>query len=389
LGLQLGVGLGYNPAMAQKLSGRFPPPWDSFIPLLTRLLVWGLLFGTLVLLRSFLLLIFLTFVFAYIQSHTVDRLARRIPGRKTRVWLVAMGILAILVAIGAFVVPRVRDEAQLFANQYTKYIYALDKEIVALSRSYPLIEKVSPSVVQLQGNETPWSMQLSPTAHLFQTIAGLGEGLEGTAEIRDLVISITSLGEKLLGIGSAFFLSLLFSFLIVLDLPHLTQSVKGLKNTSLRFIYDEVAEDIHQFGSVLGRALECQLAIATLNTVLTVIGIYLMGLGSKMAFLALIVFLCSFVPVAGVFISSIPICLLALQAGGVHFMLLAIALIVGIHMIETYILNPRIYGHHMHMNPVLVLCILTIGGKLFGIWGLVLGVPVCTYFFGHYIRRRA
>ena len=69
-------------------------------------------------------------------------------------------------------------------------------------------------------------------------------------------------------------------------------------------------------------------------------------------------------------------------------MLLAIAFITVIHMIEAYILNPLIYGAHLRMNPVLVLGILTIGGKLFGVWGLVLGVPLCTYFFGHYIRQR-
>jgi predicted PurR-regulated permease PerM len=58
-----------------------------------------------------------------------------------------------------------------------------------------------------------------------------------------------------------------------------------------------------------------------------------------------------------------------------------------IHAIETYILNPQIYGHHMHMNPVLVLIVLTIGGKLFGVWGLLLGIPVVNYVFRHAIRH--
>jgi predicted PurR-regulated permease PerM len=31
--------------------------------------------------------------------------------------------------------------------------------------------------------------------------------------------------------------------------------------------------------------------------------------------------------------------------------------------------------------------ILTIGGKLFHVWGFILGVPVFTYIFGHAIRR--
>jgi predicted PurR-regulated permease PerM len=42
----------------------------------------------------------------------------------------------------------------------------------------------------------------------------------------------------------------------------------------------------------------------------------------------------------------------------------------------------------MRINPVIILIILTIGGKLFGFWGLILGVPFCTYLFGYAIRIR-
>ena len=69
-------------------------------------------------------------------------------------------------------------------------------------------------------------------------------------------------------------------------------------------------------------------------------------------------------------------------------MLLSILMITIIHIIEAYIINPRIYGHHMKMNPVIVLIILTVGGKLFGVWGLVLGVPVSNYLFRHAIRSK-
>ncbi len=55
-----------------------------------------------------------------------------------------------------------------------------------------------------------------------------------------------------------------------------------------------------------------------------------------------------------------------------------------IHTIEAYILNPLIYGAHLRMNPVLVLAILVISHHLFGIWGLVLGVPVMNY-VAHYV----
>jgi predicted PurR-regulated permease PerM len=164
--------------------------------------------------------------------------------------------------------------------------------------------------------------------------------------------------------------------------------VQNLRYTKLGFIYDEVADNIQDFGRVLGTALEAQLFIAIANTILTAIGLWLMGLPS-LVFLSTIVFFCSFIPVAGVFLSSTPICLVALQVqpnGGVKLMLVAIGLILLIHFIEAYFLNPKIFGHHFRMNAVLVLIVLTIGGKLFGVWGLVLGLAVVNYFFAHAIR---
>jgi predicted PurR-regulated permease PerM len=174
--------------------------------------------------------------------------------------------------------------------------------------------------------------------------------------------------------------------MIVLDLPRLTRGAKSLESTRLRFVYKELASGVREFGLVVGRAFEAQMVIALLNTVLTGAGIYLLGIGEKVAFLSVIVFFCSFIPVAGVFISSVPICLLTLQESGFTYMLLAVGLITVTHMIEAYILNPKIYGHHLRLHPVIVLIILTTAGKLFGVWGLVLGVPICSYIFGHAIR---
>ena len=67
--------------------------------------------------------------------------------------------------------------------------------------------------------------------------------------------------------------------------------------------------------------------------------------------------------------------------------MIGIFLITLIHMAEAYVLNPRIYSQHLELNPVFVLIILTVAGKLFHVWGLILGLPVCTYFFNYAIRN--
>ena len=55
--------------------------------------------------------------------------------------------------------------------------------------------------------------------------------------------------------------------------------------------------------------------------------------------------------------------------------------IVVIHAIEAYVLNPRIMAMKMKLNPVLVLVILFISHHYFGLWGVLLGVPVAFYLF--------
>lgn len=413
----------------ENIEKTLPPPWDRIFSLTTRCFVWALLIAVLYILRPFLLLVFLTFVFAYIQAHGVEGLAHRIKSRPLRVVTVGLVFLGTLFATGFTLLPQVQQQANQFLRNREQYIADADKQVNLFLIEYPSLydalakHKEAPNLTAAVNPESPTKDTETP----------IGEGVlkkdpkddaENTPDnpddqskepetggdpeesqdaepdrpklhiVRDLVGGVVkSLAENPLEIGqsvfsyaSSFLMSLLFSFLIVLDLKKITHGVQGLKNTKIGFIYDEVADNIAGFGRVLGRALEAQLFIAVCNTILTAIGIWILGLDNLLV-LSTIVFFCSFIPVVGTFISSTPIALIALQSGGVSTMLIAIVMIMVVHALETYVLNPQIYGHHMHMNPVLVLIVLTIGGKLFGIWGLILGIPIVNYVFRHAIRH--
>jgi len=374
-----------------------PAPWNYLIPLATRLTVWAILASILYILRSFFLLLFLTFVFAYIQSGSVNRLEKYIRIRGLRVITVFVLLLTFLTAVGLFVFPKVRKQTEAFVSQFSTYIRKVDETIANLAARYPVLYNVIPelrdnedNLLQENGNgqEPSEKKGKSPTIAFLQELMGFGEIAEGNTKKIDQVLSILGgIGGRFASVSSAFLLSLLFSFLIVFDLPRLSSNVTDLKNTKLGFIYDEVAENIFNFSQVLGQALEAQFYISLINTFMTAIGIYILGMGTNVAFLSVIVFFCSFIPVAGVFVSSVPICLIALQtSGGLQTLFLAVVMIIAVHLIEGYILNPKIYGARMRINPVIVLIILTVSGKLFHFWGLILGVPVCTYFFGHAIQ---
>lgn len=375
-----------------------PQSWDRLFPFSARLLVWGLLFSILYMFRSFFPLIFLTFVFSYIQTNGVNRFAPYIKNRTLRVILVGIVFLSAIVTLSLFLAPRVATQTKGFVSQFTNYVYVIDVELLKLTAKYPSVAELVPKAKIFQASDNTnnhdpkkWRLEYSPSMSLISQFFGLGEEVSGQKFLKLLLDNLANVGTTvaslMVSIIATFLLALLFSFLIVLDLPKLTASIAELEHTKLQFFYVEVADSIRDFCRVLGEAFEAQFIIAIVNTVLTAIGvIYLLNLGEHVAFLSVIVFLTSFIPVAGVFISSIPLCLIALQLSGFNLMLMAILMITAIHMIEAYVLNPEIYGHRLRINPVIVLIILTIGGTLFSFWGLILGVPLFTYLFGYAIR---
>lgn len=353
--------------------------YELFFSWLSKLLVWGSLFAVVYLLRSFSLLMFLVFVFSYIQSNVVEYLAKWIPNRPVRVSVVGVTFLTSLVLVGAFLIPQFRAQAIGFATNFNTYAQTLDKEVVRWAQSYPIIAEFVPLAPPQEIGEQ-WDIRRSTLARFMEPLLGIGENHDGEA-MKSTLTTVGNIGSTLLAVSSQFLLSLLFSFLIVYDLPNLRAGVLSLEKTRLRYVYEEVADSLLAFGRTLGRAFEAQILIAIANTVLTAIGIWVINIRQELAFISLIVFFCSFVPIAGVFISSVPICLLALQQGGVSKVAIAIVLITLIHMLEAYVLNPRIFGHHLRLNTVVVLILVTISGKIFGLWGLVLCLPIATYIF--------
>jgi predicted PurR-regulated permease PerM len=105
----------------------------------------------------------------------------------------------------------------------------------------------------------------------------------------------------------------------------------------------------------------------------------------SVAMLSMVVFVCGFIPVVGTFLSTAPIMLVALNTGGPMLAVIALGLILFIHTLEAYIFNPLIYGKHFELNPVVVLLILFVGYHLFGIWGMILGVPLTQFLMQHVI----
>jgi predicted PurR-regulated permease PerM len=213
--------------------------------------------------------------------------------------------------------------------------------------------------------------------------ATIGNALPGAARF------LAEALEQAWNVGITLILSVFFSFIIVWDIPKLARTVRRLEDSRISDFYREIAPGLVSLGSLMGRAFQAQAIIAVINTLLTLAAMTIFDIQDR-AFLCTIVFICSFIPVVGVILSSIPIALWALMqpGGGIVLAMVMTAAIVVIHFIESTVLNPKVMGDMLKLHPLLVLVILFVGEHFFGIWGLLLGVPVCVYIFRYVILKK-
>jgi len=372
-----------------------------------RLLTWVIFFGLLWLMRGFFGLIFLTFVLAFVATPLAALGQRylRLPRRASFV-VVYLFFLGALTAFTSLAVPRVVREA----NTLIKNIDQIEANVMdvksKLEVNYPTLGRAITAYLrglvedEQQGAEAPKKDLETPAA--LPAPSGSTESTESTEStgqqrelsedeilLRKFIAQKGALVRKdapsvLSAVGKStltMLLALLFSFLISMDIARLAREIESLRLSRLHDFYEQTAQPVVRFAWVVGKSIQAQAMIACVNTLLTLIGLVILGV-PNLTVLSFIVFLCSFIPVLGVFISTVPTVLVALNGGGISTALAVVGLVILIHIIEAYLLNPLIYGHHLKLNPVLVLIILYVGHHAFGIWGMLLGVPV-TYYFIH------
>lgn len=335
--------------------------------------IWIGLIAVIFLVRHLFPIFFLTFVLSYIANTAVTALTARFPRRRVNVVIVYIGFVAVLVTLVLVVVPRMWMEARGLARQYITSEAARENgQEKLLNRE--VRELIDGLIIGIAGSDTFEDFRQSEA---YGTMVSRIDTTLGDAS-RRVVTEATAFANTAFAFAFNFVLAVIFSFLLIWDLPATAERLKRFSEGRTAEIYREITPGLTAFGMMLGRAFEAQSVVAVVNAVLSVILFMVLGLPST-ALLAVIVFACSYIPILGMIISTIPAAVLALKTGGVSLVVWLIAGILIIHAVEAYMLNPLIYGRHLRLHPLAVLLILVIAEHLFGVWGLLLGVPIAAF----------
>lgn len=346
----------------------------NFLLKLEKWAIWGALIGVIYLLRHLFPIFFVTFVLSYIANTAVNALTRRFPRRKLNVVLVYALLLATLTGALFLIIPRMISEARGLARQYIATEAsddAREREGLLQREAHDLLDA---TIVIVAGQQ---SFNEYRQSDAYAAVTGRIDAAIGAAMPR-IVRGIRLFANQAVVFTFQFALSILLSFLMIWDLPRTRERIARLAQGRTAEIYAEVSPSMRAFGIMLGRAFEAQSVVAIVNAVLSAIVFVALGLPS-IALLATVVFVCSYIPIFGMILSTIPAALLAFKLGGIERVLWLVALVLVIHAIEAYMLNPFIYGRHLRLHPLAVIVILLVAEHLFGLWGLLLGVPVAAF----------
>lgn len=107
---------------------------------------------------------------------------------------------------------------------------------------------------------------------------------------------------------------------------------------------------------------------------LTSLGLMVLGVPSFLT-LGILMGLCEFIPYVGPLIGGVPILLFSLPLG-MPRILWVMGMVIAVQQIESYLLSPRLMAGAISLHPVYVLLLLSAGGLIGGLGGMMAAIPL-------------
>lgn len=178
--------------------------------------------------------------------------------------------------------------------------------------------------------------------------------------------------------GVTLFLSFILSFFYTLETKALNEFGQNFLDSPFGWYFQDLKYFADKFTNTFGVVIEAQIFIAIVNTLITTVTLIVMKM-PNIPSLAIMVFLLSMIPVAGAIISVVPLAVIAFTVDGWQGVLTIIVMIAVIHALEAYVLNPKFMSSRTKLPVFFTFVVLILAERLFGTWGLIVGIPVFTF----------
>lgn len=264
-------------------------------------------------------------------------------------------VLLLLIVIGLVVIiPLTTEQMQALITNVPAYLAATQSWLSAAAA---------------------WMQSHIPGVHIPATAFDIGQ--IGTARLTELATgTITSLGTIVVSTATAIFIafsSIVLSFFFLLNDSQIAEGFASLfplhRRTTARTIAAEVTR-------VFGSYISGQIIVSTITGVLVAAITALIGFKFSLI-LGIITGVAYAIPVIGIIFAQLIAVVLCAPQGG--WMILWVQIIMTVvSQISNNIFVPKIMGESVGVSPIGVMFAVFAGGELFGIPGLLLGIPAAA-----------
>lgn len=190
----------------------------------------------------------------------------------------------------------------------------------------------------------------------------------------NLSTSITSISGSIITI----ILGLVVGFYILKDLEFFSEKWRGF----LRFILPVKSEEqlmhlLSEIHIIISKFFRGQILAGLIVGVLSSIGLTAIGLEYAIL-IGMLAGIANVIPYFGPILGMIPAVLVAILDLNFSLALLSIVVLLVVQQVDSAIISPRIVGDSVGLHPVMVLLAISIGGRYFGIIGMLIAVPTAA-----------
>jgi len=313
---------------------------------LRRFFVLAVIIFILFLARSMITMILLTFIFTFLALHFVKFVQQYLKIPSIIIVLATYFLIVFLVYLAI-----------------TKYVPVLIHQSVQMYNS----------VIHFYQTPTDDHNQFLVIIDNYLEKSNLMSQIQNGASI--LLRYVQDVGS----IGLSFVLSFILSFFFMIEKKQMAEFSKLFLKSDFDWFFKDIYFFADKFVNTFGVVMEAQFFIALVNTGITTICLALIGF-HQLPSLAIMIFILSLIPVAGVIISCIPLSFIAYSEGGINDVIYILIVIIVVHLFESYVLNPKFMSSKTDLPIFYTFVILLISERLFGVWGLIVGIPIFTFF---------
>lgn len=296
--------------------------------------------------------IILAGILYYLMNPVVDYFEKKGIARLYTIIALFILVIGLIVWGMVVIIPKIQEQTISFTTNLPNYLDTMNKKMDEILSS--------PLLVQFKDQAEQMSNRL---------MSSLGEIIQNISKI-----TVQSVGSFVGAVATILVAVITMPFILF----YLLKDGKQLAPYFVKFMPTKMRKPtlkvLKEMNEQVSSYIRGQLTVAFAVAIMFIIGFWAIGLDYGVT-LGIAAGFLNLIPYLGSFLAMVPAIFLGIVAGPIMLVKVLILFVVE-QTIEGRFISPLVLGSQLSIHPVTILLVLLTSGKLFGIVGVMLGIPV-------------